>query len=115
MEMNRGLSAQELIRHFQREGGEWRIREKLRSTVNFRSFSLNEPWALMEHFDLILLRNVLIYFDEETRAEVIRRIRRHMAPGGFLCLGAAEICGELDRRDFELVEIQDQVLLRKPG
>lgn len=115
IEMNRGLSARELIRHFDRDQGHWRAKQKLRSTVNFQVFSLTEPWTLMEHFDLILLRNVLIYFDDATRAEVIRRIRRHMAPGGFLCLGAAEMCRELGRRDFELVELHGQVLLRKPA
>jgi chemotaxis protein methyltransferase CheR len=113
-ELNRGLSAPEIRSHFMREGSLWRIDRAIREQVRFQSFSLTDGWTLMEQFDLILLRNVLIYFDSDVRAAVIRRIRRHMVPGAYLCLGAAEVCGELERQDFEVVELDGHVLLRKP-
>lgn len=113
-ELNRGLSALEIRQHFVREGSLWRISEPVREQVHFKSFSLSSGWTLMEQFDLILLRNVLIYFDADVRAAVIRRIRRHMVPGAYLCLGAAEVCGELERQDFEIVDMDGHVLLRKP-
>lgn len=113
-ELNRGLSARELRCHFVREGGLWRLHRDIREQVRFQSFSLTDGWTLMEQFDLILLRNVLIYFDADIRASVIRRIRRHMVPGAYLCLGASEVCGELERQDFEVVKLGGHVLLRKP-
>jgi chemotaxis protein methyltransferase CheR len=88
-EINRGLPAAMLVRHFARRGTEWEVSEQVRSGVTFILHNLLDippPGP----FDIIFLRNVLIYFDVETRREVLLRVRNVLRPGGFLLLGAAE-------------------------
>ena len=67
LEVNRGLPARSLVRHFTQSGRTWRIDEKLRRQVRFQYLNLAGPWPQLPAQDLILLRNVLIYFDEATR------------------------------------------------
>jgi chemotaxis protein methyltransferase CheR len=90
LEVNRGLPAAMLVKHFQREGTEWAVSEAIRSRVSFRKFNLASPTPPSTGFDVVFLRNVLIYFDAETRRGVLRRIRAAMRPDGWLFLGAAE-------------------------
>jgi chemotaxis protein methyltransferase CheR len=90
IEINRGLPAAVLVRYFSRRGTEWELSEKVRSRVTFFVHNLlgtPPPGGL---FDIVLLRNVLIYFDAETRRQVLRRVRSVMRADGFLLLGAAE-------------------------
>lgn len=90
MEVNRGLPARDLAMHFQRVGLEWEVGSALRRQVSFREINLVESWPELPTFDIVLLRNVLIYFDTATRRDVLRRVRRHMADDGFLFLGGSE-------------------------
>jgi chemotaxis protein methyltransferase CheR len=90
LEVNRGLPASMLVKHFRREGTEWVVSEAARSRVSFRKFNLISPVPPSTGFDVVFLRNVLIYFDAETRRGVLRRIRAAMRPDGWLFLGAAE-------------------------
>ena len=89
-EVNRGLPAAMLMRYFHQSGIVWQLRDEIRSMVEFRRLNLVESWPLMPRQDLILLRNVLIYFDHETRLDILDRIRRQMSPVGYLVLGASE-------------------------
>jgi chemotaxis protein methyltransferase CheR len=90
-EINRGLPARMLVRYFEPlEKGEWRLRDEIRELVDFRDLNLAMPWPAMPPLDLVLLRNVLIYFDDATRREVLKRVRSAMHPEGFLLLGASE-------------------------
>lgn len=88
--VNRGLPAMLLGRHFTQLGTRWHIEESLREAVNFETLRLDQPWGPRELYDVILLRNVLFYFDEATRNELLWRIRKQLAPNGVLVLGAAE-------------------------
>jgi chemotaxis protein methyltransferase CheR len=88
--VNRGLPAAFLTRYFTQLGTRWHISEDLRAAVEFRPLRLDQPWTPMAPFDAILLRNVLPYFDEATRLDLLWRVRKQLAPGGILILGASE-------------------------
>ncbi|XBH22158.1 protein-glutamate O-methyltransferase CheR [Jonesiaceae bacterium BS-20] len=97
LEVNRGLPAMNLVRHFQRAGTEWEISPQIRSMVKFQRHNLLDlPPAGNGPFDVVFLRNVLIYFDVPTKLSVLNRIRGAMRPGGYLILGAAETTVGLD-------------------
>lgn len=90
LEVNRGLPAAMLVRHFVRAGTDWEIAPALRAQVSFERGNLLESTPLGGPFDVVFLRNVLIYFDLATKREVLRRAQRALRPAGFLVLGAAE-------------------------
>jgi chemotaxis protein methyltransferase CheR len=89
-EVNRGLPARLLVRHFTQNGRSWEISPQLRRSVRFERLNLSQPWPISPAMDVIMLRNVLIYFDQATRAAVLNRIVATLAPGGYLILGSAE-------------------------
>jgi len=91
-EVNRGLPARLLVRHFEEDAGGWRVAPAVRRLVEFRLRDLTAPWPARASFDVIFLRNVLIYFDDATRRRVLRDAERALRPGGWLFLGAAEAC-----------------------
>jgi len=90
LEVNRGLPAPMLVRHFVRSGTEWQVGDGLRRMVEFRTLNLAAPFPALPSFDVVFCRNVLIYFDTATRRQVLDRIVRTMRPDGALLLGAAE-------------------------
>ncbi|WNB85220.1 protein-glutamate O-methyltransferase CheR [Cellulomonas sp. ATA003] len=90
LEVNRGLPAPMLVKHFTRVGTDWEISQRLRSMVTFGKHNLLHAPPLGGPFDVVFLRNVLIYFDLATKREVLRRAQAVVRPGGFLFLGAAE-------------------------
>ena len=89
-EVLRGLPIQMLARHFHHEGGEWRLSPAIRNRVRFEVFNLLEPFDSLGQFDVIFCRNVLIYFDQQTKHDVLSRLAQALAPDGYLVLGAAE-------------------------
>jgi chemotaxis protein methyltransferase CheR len=90
IEVNRGLPATHLVKYFERHDLEWRVKEGLRRMVRFEKFDLRQPMRHMGPFDFVLCRNVLIYFDVETKKRILSEIEKTMSPGGHLLLGAAE-------------------------
>ena len=90
VEVNRGLPASQLVQYFERAGAHWRITASLRRNVSFRLMNLTAPLPAMPPFDVIFLRNVLIYFDVATKKSVLRNVARLVRPDGWLFLGAAE-------------------------
>ena len=89
-EVQRGLPIQMLIKYFTQVGEMWQIAPDIRAMVQFRSFNLLSDFSRLGLFDLILCRNVLIYFDLAAKTDVLDRLVRVLAPDGFLILGAAE-------------------------
>jgi len=89
-EIGRGLPRALLERWFVAQGKEWRVAESIRSLVSFEVQNLQKPFPLREPFDLVFLRNVLIYFDDATKREVLLRIVRTMRSGSILVLGSAD-------------------------
>ena len=89
-EINRGLPAALMIRYFAKDGVLWTLKEDIRKMVSFQEFNLiSRSWS-MSLADIILIRNVLIYFDVETKKAILGRIKEVMKPDGYLLLGAAE-------------------------
>jgi chemotaxis protein methyltransferase CheR len=100
LEVNRGLPASHLVRYFDQEGTSWRVGRALKARTRFIKLNLVEPWSVLPSFDVVLLRNVLIYFDVDTKRQVLSRAVRQMAPGGVMLLGTAEsptsLCADLE-------------------
>jgi chemotaxis protein methyltransferase CheR len=90
VEVNRGLPASQLVQYFERAGAHWRITQPLRRNVSFKLMNLTAPLPAMAPFDVIFLRNVLIYFDVATKKSVLHNVSRLLRPDGWLFLGAAE-------------------------
>ena len=90
VEVNRGLPATQLVQYFERAGAHWRVSAHLRRNVSFKLMNLTTPLAPMPPFDIIFLRNVLIYFDVATKKSVLHNVARLLRPDGLLFLGAAE-------------------------
>jgi chemotaxis protein methyltransferase CheR len=89
-EVNRGLPASALAKHFVQHGLEWEISPELKNMVDCQLLNLAEPWPELPEPDIVLLRNVLIYFDVETKADILARVHRRMRRDGYLFLGGAE-------------------------
>lgn len=104
LEMNRGLPARHLVRFFQRRGVHWEVTPELRRDVTFRELNLAAPFIGLPRFDVIFMRNVLIYFDQETKRSILRRVRQVMASDGWLILGTAETTRGIDD-EYELVRM----------
>lgn len=105
LEVNRGLPAPLLVKYFTKVGAEWQIREDLRKMIDFRIVNLVESWPLMPPLDIVFIRNVLIYFDVETKRQILGNIRRRLRPDGILMLGSAETTLNIDE-NFQRVQFE---------
>jgi chemotaxis protein methyltransferase CheR len=104
-EVQRGLPLKYLVRHMEPEADRWQIKPALRAMVEFRVANLLDDLSLLGRFDMILCRNVLLYFDQPTKAALLERLSWQLRPDGFLALGGAETTlGVTDR--FEPVPQQ---------
>lgn len=90
LEINRGLPARMLLKYMVRDGEEWELTPRIRSMCEFRYANLCAPVPQLPMFDLVLLRNVLLYFSQHDRRALFGEIHRKMSPGGYLLLGNAE-------------------------
>ena len=89
-EVQRGLPVTYLVKYFTQMGDRWKIDPSLREIIQFREFNLlNDPTSLGT-FDVVFLRNVLIYFDNDTKRQILDRVSRLLPADGFLYLGGAE-------------------------
>lgn len=96
-EMNRGLPATLLVKYFTKiSPDQWRVRDDVRALVEFQEFNLARPFPPLPRFDIVFLRNVMIYFDVPTKKAILGRIRQVLAPDGYLFLGGAESVLNLD-------------------
>ena len=100
LEVNRGLPAHLLVRHFTRVGMEWEIEEPIRRMVRFERHNLVQGWPTLPPFDLVFMRNVMIYFDRDAKCDVLAKMRRQLSPFGYLLLGASETTYNLSE-DFD--------------
>jgi chemotaxis protein methyltransferase CheR len=105
IEINRGLPAALMVKYFEKQGLEWQIKEPLRKMVEFREMNLTTAWPPLPMMDIVFLRNVLIYFDANTKREILLRIRRILKPDGHLFLGGAETTMSLDDA-YERMQIE---------
>ncbi|HVZ83324.1 MAG TPA: protein-glutamate O-methyltransferase CheR [Terracidiphilus sp.] len=90
IEMNRGLPARNVVKYFDHVGEDWSVKSEIRNLCNFRVANLCEQLPFHERFDVIFLRNVMLYFSQETRRALLANVHRLLAPDGVLFLGSAE-------------------------
>jgi chemotaxis protein methyltransferase CheR len=89
-EVQRGLPIQLLVKYFKQNGEFWQINPDIRAMVQHRALNLLHDFSQLGTFDVIFCRNVLIYFDQDTKVSIFSRLCKIMEPDGFLVLGAAE-------------------------
>lgn len=90
-EVQRGLPITSLLANFSQEANNnWRIKEHVKKMVKFRQFNLLDSFLLLGKFDVIMCRNVLIYFDDPTKREILKKLSQALNPDGYLFLGSAE-------------------------
>ena len=89
-EVQRGLPIQMLVKHFTQVGELWQLNADIRAMVQHRQLNLLQDFSHLGTFDVIFCRNVLIYFDQDTKAGIFDRLAKLLEPDGFLVLGAAE-------------------------
>ncbi|MCB9915660.1 MAG: protein-glutamate O-methyltransferase CheR [Planctomycetes bacterium] len=96
LEVNRGLPASYLVKYFTKEGATWMVKPELRDMLDLREINLCKPWLGLPKFDIVFIRNVLIYFDAETKRQIMGRIRGLLNPGGIMFLGGSETTINID-------------------
>jgi len=89
-EVQRGLPIQMLMKYFEQKGDRWALKSDIKSMVQYKYFNLLEPMTMLGKFDIIFCRNVLIYFDRDTKAKVLQNMAALMPDDGFVLLGGAE-------------------------
>jgi len=113
IEVNRGMPAPLLVKHFLRTGLEWHIKDDVKKLVDFQQGNLAGDWPSLPKMDIILLRNVMIYFDTDTKKRILQRMRGLLKPGGLLFLGAAETTLNLDN-SYERLTAEGTSYYRSP-
>lgn len=89
-EVQRGLPVQHLVKYFKKRDDLWQIDSSLRDMVQYKEFNLLEDMKSLGTFDVVFCRNVLIYFDQQTKGVVLGNMAKQMTPDGVLYLGGAE-------------------------
>jgi chemotaxis protein methyltransferase CheR len=89
-EIERGLARDKLTKYFSMVGQTWKINDQIRSMVNFRKFNLMTPFTGLGKFDIVLCRNVAIYFTLEDRKKLFNKIADVLEPDGYLLIGSTE-------------------------
>ena len=94
IEMNRGLPARFVVRYFDHHGEDWVVKPEIQKMCNFRQANLCGPQLpfnrMDDRFDVIFLRNVMLYFSQETRKTLLANVHKVLAPDGVLFLGSSE-------------------------
>jgi chemotaxis protein methyltransferase CheR len=111
LEVSRGLPATIREKYFEKQQQGWQIREDLRQMVEFRQINLIHPWEDLPPMDVILLRNVLIYFETDVKKAILNKVQQQLRSDGYLFLGGGETTFNLDST-FESVQI-DQSLCHR--
>ena len=89
-EVQRGMPIQLLVKYFTQKGENWEINPEIKAMATYRYFNLLDSYASLGKWDIVFCRNVLIYFDQETKKDILDRIAKQMNPDAYLLLGAAE-------------------------
>lgn len=114
-EVQRGLPVTHLVKYFYQDGKNFRVKPELVSRVEFKKRNLKDPFTTLGEFDIIFCRNVLIYFDAETKKNVLERLSRVLAPDGFLFLGGGETVLGCTNKIHRVVTPEGTVYSNSPG
>ena len=105
VEVTRGLPAPLLRKYFHKNGREWQLAERIRRGVTFRQINLVQAWPPLPPMDILFMRNVLIYFDADTKNTILGKVRQLLKPDGYLFLGSSEVISPRNtafkRRQFD--------------
>ena len=112
METKRGLSAERIDHHFDQSDRRWTVKPDIRSLVNFQHCNLKEDFKALGRFDVVFLRNVMIYFADDFKKRLLQGIEAALAPEGFLVIGATENIQDLTQ-DFTMHQETDGVYYRR--
>lgn len=96
LEIDRGLPTRLRQKYFQRQGHNWQICEEIRQMVEIRQMNLIDSWTSLPRLDIIFLRNVLIYFEIETKRSILSKVQQQLRADGYLFLGSSETTIHLD-------------------
>ncbi len=96
IEVNRGLPAALLVKYFNRSGLVWQLSEAVRRLVHFEKLDLRQSMAALGPFDLVFCRNVMIYFDAETKQKILKELHVTLSSGGWLMLGGSETAFDIE-------------------
>lgn len=114
-EVQRGLPIGLLVKYFQKQEDQWQISADIRSKVQYKEFNLLEDFRPLGQFDVVYCRNVLIYFDQPTKSDVLSRISALMPDDGFLFLGGAETVLGISDKFKPLARQRGIYQLNRPG
>ncbi|MBU0992229.1 MAG: protein-glutamate O-methyltransferase CheR [Proteobacteria bacterium] len=110
--IGRGLPSYYIDKYFTKEDNAWTISPEVRQMIKFKNFNLKEPVAgIMGPFDVIFIRNVMIYFSENFKKELFRRIESVLKPSGFLILGTGESVTSYSER-FDMINFEGSICYR---
>ncbi|MCK5683901.1 hypothetical protein KAJ27_07265, partial [bacterium] len=90
IEIKRGISDERKVKYFNKEGNDWIIKEKIRDIVEFRKINIVKSFMMLEGFHIIFCRNILIYFDRETKQNILKQLLNILTDKGILIIGASE-------------------------
>jgi chemotaxis protein methyltransferase CheR len=96
LEVNRGLPASFLVKYFKKNGTTWSIKDQFREMIRFQQINLSREFPYLPKMDIVFIRNVMIYFDVETKKKVLKQLVSILQPDGFIFLGGAESTINLD-------------------
>jgi chemotaxis protein methyltransferase CheR len=113
LEVNRGLPARYLVKYFDPVETDWVVKPELRRMIEWKQFNLLDDMSALGVFDIVFCRNVLIYFDQETKADILRRLRERLREGGYLFLGLSETTLNIDSA-YERTTFGPAVVYRTP-
>jgi chemotaxis protein methyltransferase CheR len=113
IEVQRGLPAKLLVQYFDKlENDKWQVKSSLKSSMTFKKINLLEDWGLIGPFDIVFIRNVLIYQNVENKKKVINSVYNKLNEKGFLILGAAEsLFGVSDK--FKQISVNSSIIYQK--
>ena len=97
-----------LAKYFRKHGAKWQIAEQIRRRVEYRNINLVSAWPSLPQMDIIMMRNVLIYLDVETKKAILGKVRTLLKPDGYLFLGSAETTLNLDTA-FDQVQFDKSI------
>jgi len=104
LDLNRGLPINYLTNFFSKKGMSWQVQDDIRHRIDFKQMNLAGPWMAFPTMDVVFLRNVMIYFDIETKKQILANIGKILDPNGYLILGGSETTINLDDQ-YERVAI----------
>lgn len=111
LEIKRGLTKNLREKYFQKQENEWQINHEVRQMIDFRQINLLHTWSSLPQFDIILLRNVLIYFDIPTKKALLKKAQQQLNSDGYLFLGSGETTLNLDE-SFERIQFNKSICYR---